>query len=149
MDIEREQMLAGIIDDGERAGEQLVRLYGDRTESQLSPSELDNFRELTARQARGRDAAREVFAAYERDVVALAKRRVGRGLTFEELRAVGDYALLNAVVNFDFTWRSLGSTEALFWISQAMAIAMEKKRRTGEFTPPSDEFPTRQKRFRR
>jgi RNA polymerase primary sigma factor len=63
-------------------------------------------------------------------VVSVAKRFLGRGMTFSDLVQEGNVGLLKAVEKFDYTRGYKFSTYATWWIRQAISRAIADQART-------------------
>ena len=107
-----------------------VRMYLKEI-GKISLLSLDEELKLSERVANGDEEAKNILAESNlRLVVSIAKRYVGRNLSFLDLIQEGNMGLMKAVDKFDATKGYKFSTYATWWIRQAITRAIADQART-------------------
>ncbi len=102
----------------------------EKTMDRSFPSENELEDELRAINRRADDANQILIRANLRLVVSIAKRYLGRGISFLDLIQEGNLGLLRAVNKFDPTRGFKFSTYATWWIRQSISRHIAEQART-------------------
>jgi RNA polymerase primary sigma factor len=108
-------------------------LHGDEAREKLAKNgslSSEDTETLEALVYQGNQARRHLAEANLRLVVSVAKRYMGRGLSFLDLIQEGNIGLLKAVEKFDHTMGYKFSTYATWWIRQAISRSIADQART-------------------
>jgi RNA polymerase primary sigma factor len=106
---------------------------GKEAEARLAADpdvDLDTRDELVLAMKKGIAAQQRLTNANLRLVVSVAKRYIGRGMSFSDLIQEGNIGLLRAVQKFDHELGFKFSTYATWWIRQAISRAIADQART-------------------
>jgi RNA polymerase primary sigma factor len=118
--VQEEVWLAKRMERGKIAEQRLIAL-------DLSPDDVES---LQADKLDGDRARAHLIQANLRLVVSVAKKYVGRGLSFLDLIQEGNIGLMKATDKFDYTRGFKFSTYATWWIRQAITRAISDQSRT-------------------
>jgi RNA polymerase primary sigma factor len=119
--MEDEQRLAREMEDGLRAADDLASgKFATAAEK----------RDLIRRRNRGEAARQHLIQANLRLVVSVAKKYIGRGLSFLDLIQEGNIGLMKATDKFDYSRGFKFSTYATWWIRQAITRSISDQSRT-------------------
>ncbi len=105
-------------------------LPAQRTMFHNLSADADLLREMDAAHARAVDANQAIIRANLRLVVSVAKRYLGRGISFLDLIQEGNMGLLRAVGKFDPRRGFKFSTYATWWIRQSINRSIAEQART-------------------
>ncbi len=108
-----------------------VRMYlKEIGEIQLLTAEEEVSLAMAYQEEDDQEAKRKLCEANLRLVVSIAKKYVGRGLSFMDLIQEGNLGLIKAVEKFDYKRGYKLSTYATWWIRQAITRAIADQART-------------------
>ena len=121
----------------DRAGETYLARHVERGKQARCKLETGNGNLSEAEKLRlkqtvqaAQSARNQLIAANTRLVISIAKRYVGRGVSFMDLIQEGNIGLMRAVEKFDHTKGYKFSTYATWWIRQAITRAIANHGRT-------------------
>ncbi len=117
---EEEQNLTSLIDEGRKAQKRLA-------EDDLSQSERENLSKIVNE---GWEAFEHLIQANSRLVISIAKKYVGRGVSFLDLIQEGNIGMMRAALKFERDRGYKFSTYATWWIRQAITRAIADQGRT-------------------
>jgi RNA polymerase primary sigma factor len=109
------------------AGEMAREYLAEHKNGSMAPSERHHYERLIED---GQEAFDHLVTANSRLVISIAKKYVGRGLSFLDLIQEGNVGLLRAARKFDYTRGHKFSTYATWWIRQAVTRAIADHGRT-------------------
>ena len=129
---EEEVSIAKRIRAGQNSEAHLRELAGDvmSTSEALATLPVEEQDDLQALIKDGYEAQRELARSNLRLVVSVAKRYIGRGMSFLDLIQEGNLGLLRAVEKFDYELGFKFSTYATWWIRQSISRAIADQART-------------------
>ncbi|MBM4424628.1 MAG: RNA polymerase sigma factor RpoD [Chloroflexi bacterium] len=113
-----------------RSKKPIVKLPQTRSFRSGLPTELDIEHDFAEINQRAGEASNALVRANLRLVVSVAKRYIGRGISFLDLIQEGNIGLLRAVEKFDPTKGYKFSTYATWWIRQTISRAIADQART-------------------
>lgn len=120
LDPKEEPIIARQIQEGEEAKEEMKN-------PDLSDEEKKKLAKVIAD---GEQAKQTLISSNLRLVVSIAKKYVGRGMSFLDLIQEGNCGLIKAVEKFDYTKGFKFSTYATWWIRQSITRAIADQART-------------------
>ena len=129
---EQEVSIAKRIRAGQDAEAYLQKLAGEEmsTSEVLTSLPQEEQDRLQLQISDGYEAQKELARSNLRLVVSVAKRYIGRGMSFLDLIQEGNLGLLRAVEKFDYKLGFKFSTYATWWIRQSISRAIADQART-------------------
>ncbi len=119
------EVALSLLDEFQKANELPERQYFDDGKGQV-----DYSAEMEGIHYRAEEANQTLIRANLRLVVSIAKRYLGRGISFLDLIQEGNLGLLRAVSKFDTTRGFKFSTYATWWIRQSISRYIAEQART-------------------
>jgi RNA polymerase primary sigma factor len=117
---EEEQNLTSLIDEGRKAQKRLA-------DDELSAVDRERLSEIVDE---GWEAFEHLIQANSRLVISIAKKYVGRGVSFLDLIQEGNIGMMRAALKFERDRGYKFSTYATWWIRQAITRAIADQGRT-------------------